>query len=450
MVNNLNKGILILLFLTIAIVTVVGATVASFTATPSSGSAPLTVQFTDTTTGNPARWQWDFGDNNWQSSDDQIPTPVCKFSNTITAVPTTGTPLPFPVVSFTMSPSSGTLPLTVILTDTTPLAAKDRMWSPFSLYQAPSTYSKTITVSDYCKYYKSGVIPIKLQVWDNSQIYDNSYGESPIQNLILIVPPDPVSSFKATPNSGSPPLTVQFTDTSSNNPTIWKWSFGDGTSSTEQNPSHTYTTSGVYGITLESSTSTTCTAHQASTMIPVQFPTTRTTTNPTPTPAFGSISVSSTPSGANIYLDNEYKGLTPLTLNSVTNGNHVVLIKQTGYQDWSQNVVVLANLQSLSAALTATTTIASTPVTTPIPTATTTTRITTEPTTGQTTGITTAPTTSQTTVTIVIPTPTATVNYSATIAAMQSQIAEQGVKIEQQGNILDQITNFLRNVFGWK
>jgi len=33
---------------------------------------------------------------------------------------------------------------------------------------------------------------------------------------------------------------------------------------------------------------------------------------------------------------------------------------------------------------------------------------------------------------------------------MQSQIAEQSEKIEEQGNILNQITNFLRNLFGWK
>ena len=41
-------------------------------------------------------------------------------------------------------------------------------------------------------------------------------------------------------------------------------------------------------------------------------------------------------------------------------------------------------------------------------------------------------------------------DYDAKIAALEKQLAEQNQKIEQQGNILDQIINFLRNVFGWK
>ncbi|MDN3935306.1 PKD domain-containing protein [Arthrobacter sp. YD4] len=52
--------------------------------------------------------------------------------------------------------------------------------------------------------------------------------------------PKPVASFTATPTSGTAPLNVAFTDTSSGSPTSWAWDFGDGTSATTQNPSHTY------------------------------------------------------------------------------------------------------------------------------------------------------------------------------------------------------------------
>ena len=45
--------------------------------------------------------------------------------------------------------------------------------------------------------------------------------------------------------------TVQFTDTSETTPVQWSWDFGDGTNSTEQNPSHMYRTAGNYSVTLK-------------------------------------------------------------------------------------------------------------------------------------------------------------------------------------------------------
>ncbi len=70
-------------------------------------------------------------------------------------------------------------------------------------------------------------------------------------------------------------------------------------------------------------------------------------------PPTGSISVSSTPSGADVFLDNAYKGLTTLPMSGITNGDHVVIVRLTGYQDWTQNVTVFANSTSLSATLVA-------------------------------------------------------------------------------------------------
>jgi PKD repeat protein len=62
------------------------------------------------------------------------------------------------------------------------------------------------------------------------------------------------ASFTGTPLSGSTPITVQFTDASTVEVGIlssWNWSFGDSTpNSTQQNPAHTFTTSGCYDITL--------------------------------------------------------------------------------------------------------------------------------------------------------------------------------------------------------
>lgn len=58
------------------------------------------------------------------------------------------------------------------------------------------------------------------------------------------------AGFYADPVSGNPPLTVSFTDSSTGNPKRWLWDFGDGSTSTEQNPVHTYTLEGTYTVTL--------------------------------------------------------------------------------------------------------------------------------------------------------------------------------------------------------
>ncbi|HPH34877.1 MAG TPA: PKD domain-containing protein [Methanoregulaceae archaeon] len=62
----------------------------------------------------------------------------------------------------------------------------------------------------------------------------------------------PVASFAMTPSSGTgpAPLVVQFNDTSTGSPTSWWWSFGDDSTSTLQNPSHTYRKTGTYKVKL--------------------------------------------------------------------------------------------------------------------------------------------------------------------------------------------------------
>jgi PKD repeat protein/endonuclease I len=60
----------------------------------------------------------------------------------------------------------------------------------------------------------------------------------------------PTADFSGTPVSGTYPLLVAFNDLSSDSPTSWSWTFGDGGTSTAQNPSHTYTTAGTFTVTL--------------------------------------------------------------------------------------------------------------------------------------------------------------------------------------------------------
>lgn len=69
-------------------------------------------------------------------------------------------------------------------------------------------------------------------------------------DISVPVAPVPVAAWMATPQSGSAPLTVTFTDKSTGSPTFWLWNFGDGGTSTLQNPSHTYTNAGNYTVLL--------------------------------------------------------------------------------------------------------------------------------------------------------------------------------------------------------
>jgi PGF-pre-PGF domain-containing protein len=69
----------------------------------------------------------------------------------------------------------------------------------------------------------------------------------------ITVTNDLQAGFTASPSQGGVPLTVQFDDTSTGNVTSWFWDFGDGNTSTSQNPIHIYYGTGDYTVTLNAS-----------------------------------------------------------------------------------------------------------------------------------------------------------------------------------------------------
>ncbi len=227
--------------------------VASFAATETSGTAPLAVQFVDSSTNTPTSWVWSFGDGG--SSTLQNPShtyaSVGTYTVTLTATNAAGSntdtetgyisvDLTIPVASFTANCTSGPEPLTVNFTDTSTNSPTEWYWS-FGDGDTSSDQNVTHT------YTSTGTYTIGLTAYNSAGSNVTSVSDY-ITVTSGTIAPD--ASFTADVVQGTVPLTVQFTDTSENSPTSWLWSFGDGVSSTLQNPSHTYSESGIYTVRL--------------------------------------------------------------------------------------------------------------------------------------------------------------------------------------------------------
>ena len=62
---------------------------------------------------------------------------------------------------------------------------------------------------------------------------------------------EPSAAFDAKQTTGKAPFNVSFTDKSTGTIFMWNWEFGDGNTSTDQNPTHAYAAAGKYNVTLE-------------------------------------------------------------------------------------------------------------------------------------------------------------------------------------------------------
>lgn len=84
---------------------------------------------------------------------------------------------------------------------------------------------------------------------------DNLGDSSSDEISVILVDFSPLAVFSANPTGGTAPLTVNFTDQSTNNPTQYQWNFGDGDTSILQNPTHTYNYGGTFTVALTVSNS---------------------------------------------------------------------------------------------------------------------------------------------------------------------------------------------------
>ena len=228
--------------------------VADFIGTPQNGMLPLAVTFQDKSTGNPATWRWDFGDG--AISNAQNPahtyTKAGTYGVTLTVTNAFGTStktkagyitagLP-PTADFTSGTRAGPAPLTVAFAD----ASKGR---PTSWAWDFGDGSTSTAVNPAHTYAKAGTYAVTLTV-------KNAYGSDTETKAGFVTAGGvPNADFTADERRGVKPFTVMFTDLSTGNPTSWKWDFGDGSTSTEQNPVHVYQAEGAYDVTLTVSNS---------------------------------------------------------------------------------------------------------------------------------------------------------------------------------------------------
>lgn len=113
----------------------------------------------------------------------------------------------------------------------------------------PSSWSQ---YSYYCGSYSS-TYTIKLGVRANSSAYDDLYCIYEIDDISAATTGvAPVANFTVDVSEGDVPLTVHFTNTSTGTPTpSYYWTFGDGGTSSEVNPTHEYTRVGTFTATLK-------------------------------------------------------------------------------------------------------------------------------------------------------------------------------------------------------
>ena len=178
------------------------------------------------------------GDNNWQlvtqhESGAFFSTRVSariSWINTIINAPL--------MASFSGSPTNGSAPLTVTFTDSSTGPITNRFWN----FGEGSTTNFALATNP-THTYTAGTYNVTLIVSGTGGASTNTKA-----SYITVTPPPPVASFTASPTSGAAPLSVSFTDTSSGSITGWAWVFGDGNTSTSQNPTDIYVTPGTYTV----------------------------------------------------------------------------------------------------------------------------------------------------------------------------------------------------------
>jgi PKD repeat protein len=235
-------------------ITVHGPLSAAASASPSAGDAPVTVTFAAGGTGGtvPYSFSWTFGDGGTASvqNPSHIYTSGGTYNATVTITDANGntatasavvTVSPSLVANSSATPTSGAAPLALAFNGSAigGLAPFNYAWS-FGDGASSASQNPSHT------YAIAGTYTVTLSITDANRVLANATA------LTIVVTPGLGIAPSVSPTAGDAPLTVVFTAGASGgtSPYAYAWTFGDGGSSTLQNPSHTYTSAGTYTASL--------------------------------------------------------------------------------------------------------------------------------------------------------------------------------------------------------
>ena len=290
--------------------------VANFTAAPNPANVSQTITFTDTSTNTPTSWLWNFGDGSTSTS--QNPTKAYAAAGTynVTLTATNASGSNGKTVQVVVSAPQNTSPYEAenatlgggveppqVLTSGGGYSGDGYVgffnrignFVQFSLSGlAAGTYAlqlrwgkgdtgtatrrvlvNTVEVatlstgktgtdwSDPARWVLSTAVNVTLTGGTNTVRVEYS-GSTDFQGIdldrITVTPvtaqvDPPVANFIFSPNNPTPGALMTFTDTSTNSPTSWLWNFGDGTTSTAQNPTKSFANAGTYQVSLTATNS---------------------------------------------------------------------------------------------------------------------------------------------------------------------------------------------------
>jgi PKD repeat protein len=247
--------------------------IANFTATPTTGTAPLTINLDATESSDPdgkiVEYQWNSSDGQTASGRDATMTfdlpgsyeisLVVKDNNGLIStnsaqqtINVTAKPSPQPpIAKFTATPTTGTAPLTVNL-DASESSDQD---GKIVEYQWNTSDGQTASGRDATMTFDvPGSYEISLVVKDNDGLISTNSAQHTINVTAKPSPQPPIAKFTATSTTGTAPLTINLDATESSDPdgkiVEYQWNSSDGQTASGRDATITFNSVGTYKISL--------------------------------------------------------------------------------------------------------------------------------------------------------------------------------------------------------